>query len=954
MPYSDQVDLICDQFERDWKADRKPDAREYAELAAPQYRERVLRELILTERDCVLFVKGPSTPTPKPSTSDTQPEYLDNWKSDTKVESLPSELPRDRSIPSHIDRYLIRKVLGEGSHGIVYEAEDVEIRKCVALKVNKNLGTMARSLEREASIASRIEHPAIVGVLHCGQFGDYSYLVTEMVRGVNLKHFANGKALNPRVASEILIQIANAIHAAHQSGVIHRDLKPSNIMVVSANRTDEPSVEKHPLSSDQNDISKIDNLSIRILDFGVAKSDDRLTMTNEGSIIGTPHYMSPEQASGKTSNINARSDIFSMGIIFYELLTGDVPFNGQTMVVLRAISEVQVPSVGLAKPDLPSDLVRIVDKCLCLDQSQRYLTAKQLEDDVHAWINGVRNTSTRPILRHNSLVWTTAVSILCMALIGIVTVYSGTRQPESISGNHFENEASTLLAGWVNDGNPDQFAKWLELDSPKSLPMLEDIEPVDSWRLELAKLCESGSELGIESVNPDVLYENIAERSQENWEPIFAECNAELLAHLARKATSERRGTIRLTLVETLSKSLSDREESAALLDLLKTVRPDDLPAVLTNMQTDDVDLAEEIIRRFGEYREMLDSTSRFAVEDDVKICGRLGLAAYKLGKWEIVERVISFAVDPRARTSFIREFSDSGLNVKPLVDRFPSYSDDWIATAVVECYIGQNSDAEPKTSSNEFIQFLKNAFRTHPSAGVHWMAMGALNTHGQAEWVDEMVATQKWQDFDDSRNWFHLEGRIPMSVIRAPMVYHYGFDNERLRTVASKHEVNKTFAMSAIPLTVLQMASLIESNTRLSNKKTCFELVQSYCNELTERKISTNWDFSISTALQWECAVRSGTKALVWEELCVYRDESFGDLNPIGFFAGYGDIAGELCSTDIQEIQPEWAGSAVKLKVYKGGWNPRNLSRNHLTYISFVEPNQEDVFGVRLVVTCK
>jgi serine/threonine protein kinase len=954
MPYAEQVDLICDQFERDWKANRKPDAREYSELAAPLYRERVLRELILTERECVLFVKVPSTSPHKPSTSDTQPEYLDNWKSDTKVESPPSKLQRDRSIPSHIDRYLIRKVLGEGSHGIVYEAEDVEIRKCVALKVNKNLGTMNRSLEREASIASRIEHPAIVGVLNCGQFGDYSYLATEMVRGVNLKHFANGKMLDPRVASEIMIQIANAIHAAHQSGVIHRDLKPSNIMVVSASRTDEPFVDKHLLSSDQNDISKIEKLSIRILDFGVAKSDDRLTVTNEGSIIGTPHYMSPEQASGNTSKISARSDIFSMGIIFYELLTGDVPFNGQTMVVLRAISEVQVPSVGLAKPDLPSGLVKIVDKCLCLDISQRYLTAKQLEDDLHAWINGVRNTSTRPTLRHNSLVWTTAVSILCMALIGIVTVYSGTRQPESISGNHFENEASTLLAGWVNDGNPDQFAKWLELDSPKSLPMLEDIEPVDSWRLELAKLCESGSELGIESVNPDVLYENIAERSQENWEPIFAKCNAELLAHLARKATSERRGTIRLTLVETLSKSLSDREESAALLDLLTSVRPDDLPTVLTNVRTDDVGLAEEISRRFSKYREMLDSTSRFAVEDDVKICGRLGLAAYKLGKWEIVERVISFAVDPRARTTFIREFSDSGLNVKPLVDRFPSYSDDWIATAVVECYIGQNSDAEPKTSSNEFIQFLKNAFRTHPSAGVHWMAMGALNTQGQAEWVDEMVATQEWQDFDDSRNWFHLEGRIPMSTILAPMVYYFGFDGDQSTTQSTEHQLAETFAISAIPLTVDHLHWLTGSKAQSRDNEMAFVSAQSYCEELATSKGKLNRVFMMTSAWEWECAIRAGTKAVTWEELCIYQDKDFGFLNPKGVGFGFDNLVGELCCTDIQSLQPSWSEGKLDLIVFKGGRERRDMSRRLLPRNGYTSPAQADRFGIRLVIKSK
>lgn len=269
MPYLDQVDFICDQFEQDWKANRKPDVRDYAILAAPRYRERVLRELILTERECVLYVKidlWSFSDSAELKSTDTRPASLENGKSDTKVEPSAGARHEERLLPSHIDRYLIRRVLGEGSHGVVYEAEDVEIRKPVALKVNKLNASTGRSLEREAAIASRIEHPAIVSVLSSGQFGDHHYLVTELVRGVNLKQFTKEQAVEPNLAVEIMIQIANAMSVAHQSGVVHRDLKPSNIMVVSNQHFVNASSEPSHLSTAVNGSIASADFTIRILD----------------------------------------------------------------------------------------------------------------------------------------------------------------------------------------------------------------------------------------------------------------------------------------------------------------------------------------------------------------------------------------------------------------------------------------------------------------------------------------------------------------------------------------------------------------------------------------------------------------------------------------------------------------------------------------------------------------
>lgn len=683
-------------------------------------------------------------------------------------------------------------------------------------------------------------------------------------------------------------------------------------------------------------------------------------MTNEGSIIGTPHYMSPEQASGRVSKIDARSDLFSMGIIFYELLTGDVPFAGQSMVVIRAISETQAPSVELAKPSLPRELVRVVDKCLSLDQSRRYQTAKQLADDLLAWQQGVSVRTNRLFGMSRSAAWMMSASVLCLGMLGIATVYSRHKSSEfptvHLSPNELnQNELHSLLAGWVNDGDPDQLTNWLAFDAPDSSTNLEQIELASHWRLDLAKGYFEPSSIGTKLVNPDAFYENIAEHSDKNWEVIFAKCDRELLSHLARKASLDRRAKVRHTLIDIFARHFFDRNESALLCDLLMSVRPVDLSSVLNNMGSGSKELSSEVERRFAKWKETLDSSSLFSEDSDIKNCSRLGLAAYKLGKWEVVDRVIGFAVDPRVRTAFITEFRESSLDIDPFLQRFPVYHDDWIGAAIIECYLDQNSVAEPKHTDGQFIQFLKDVFQTHPSAGVHWMVMGALKSHGQHEWIDEVVAKhQEWQTFSESRNWFHLHNNIPMSVLRAPMTYHFGLDREQLNSVTSRHELVETIAISAIPLTHNHLASLSEHKGYSPDNKLSLALAQKYCDELNKHTENPEHVFTIISAWQWECAMRAGTRAMTWDDLSDYQDMDFGNLNPIGFGSGSDEFNGELCSTDIQSIQPQFRESDVELIVYKGGTEPREKLRRNLARNGFVNPFEEDRFRTRLVLKPK
>jgi eukaryotic-like serine/threonine-protein kinase len=348
----------------------------------------------------------PSMPNAAPSDRDPQDAVtLPPPANVADAVTLPpgAALPEPAAAPAFVPGYELLGELGRGGMGVVYKARQLGLNRLVALKMilsgaHAGPEELAR-FKAEAEAVARLQHPNIVQVYEVGEHDGRPFFSLEYVDGGSLAQRLDGTPLPARQAAELVETLARAVQYAHQHGVVHRDLKPANILLQadltqrrqgakeeSDRGEPNPSVPSLPLGA----FAPLRELVPKITDFGLAKRlDQQAGRTQSGSILGTPSYMAPEQAAGKTEAIGPAVDVYALGAVTYELLTGRPPFRAATPLdtVLQVVSEEPVPPSRLA-PKLPRDLETICLKCLHKEPAKRYPSALALADDLRRFLDG--------------------------------------------------------------------------------------------------------------------------------------------------------------------------------------------------------------------------------------------------------------------------------------------------------------------------------------------------------------------------------------------------------------------------------------------------------------------------------------------------------------------------------------------------------------------------------------
>jgi WD40 repeat protein/tetratricopeptide (TPR) repeat protein len=409
--------------------------------------------------------------------------------------------------------YELLRELGRGGMGIVFRARQISLNRPVALKMLKSdaLATEdeLRRFQNEAEAVALLDHPHIVPIFEVGEHEGHRYFSMKLIGGSSLDRKLDGYSSDPRAAARLVAAVAEAVHHAHQRGILHRDLKPANILLDDRGQP-------------------------HVTDFGLAKRvEGDSELTQSGAILGTPAYMSPEQTWGRRGAVTTASDVYGLGAVLYALLAGRAPFGGDTVIdTIRKVRERAPEPVSKHNHRAPGDLEVICLKCLEKDPERRYASAQALADDLRRYLAGEPITARRITSFERAWLWcrrnprlaaamgSTAAAVVAVAVIATVAAVAQTRARNRIKGLADDLQSSLnrseRLAGDLKTSLTESYRRLARLDFERAQNAFEK-EQIGPRLLRLVQSWRSAIAAG------DPGWQHAARASLSAWRPQLAE-----------------------------------------------------------------------------------------------------------------------------------------------------------------------------------------------------------------------------------------------------------------------------------------------------------------------------------------------------------------------------------------------------------------------------------------------